>query len=153
MQEDGHVGEEDEEVEGLDCSISRTLSAAAAAHGVRQQQQQQRTPQGAAPADLSPATADAAEEWDAQHVWPGSPVPPSPGRQAGEDACSSGSSSSSEEGGEGVEELDLQGFEQEALWWRRWAFWGRALSWTISLAFFTAGLVLLAVDPQAVSVM
>ena len=35
-------------------------------------------------------------------------------------------------------------------WYRRWSFWGRALSLSASLAFFLAGLVMLCVSPDTV---
>ena len=36
-------------------------------------------------------------------------------------------------------------------WYRRWAFWGRLLSLSISLAFFLSGVVLLVISPDTVS--
>jgi hypothetical protein len=50
-------------------------------------------------------------------------------------------------------QLGLDEIEQgrPAPWYRRWSFWGRLLSLSISLAFFLSGVVLLVVSPDTVS--
>lgn len=49
----------------------------------------------------------------------------------------------------GLEEL-AQAELQSRPWYRRWCFWGRLLSLTLSLAFFLGGVVALVVWPDAV---